>query len=55
MRLIQITNEITNEQISLLTKEGYIASTTIGYGLNALSRAGIYAQGEYYQAFFSYL
>jgi len=43
---------ITNEQISLLTKEGYIASTSIGYGLNALSKAGIYAQGEYYQAFF---
>ncbi|MGG3306566.1 hypothetical protein ABER23_03960 [Paenibacillus lautus] len=45
MRIIQVTNE----QISLLTKEGYIASTTIGYGLNALSRAGNYAQGKYYQ------
>lgn len=44
--------QIKNDQISLLIKEGYIASTSIGYGLNALSKAGIYAQGEYYQAFF---
>jgi hypothetical protein len=48
MRQIQIKND----QISLLIKEGYIASTSIGYGLNALNRAGISAQGEYYQAFF---
>lgn len=47
-----ISIPITNEQLSLLIKEGYIASTSIGYGLTALTKAGLHAQGEYYQAFF---
>lgn len=52
--MIQIQKQIPikHEQASLLIKEGYIASTSIGYGLNALRKAGIHMQGEYYQAFF---
>lgn len=52
MRLIQTQIPITDVQASLLIKEGYIAYTSIGYGLSALRRAGIHMQGEYYQAFF---
>ncbi|AZH30497.1 hypothetical protein [Paenibacillus sp. M-152] len=37
---------------SLLIKEGYLASTSIGYGLTSLRKAGVHKKGEYYQSFF---
>lgn len=43
---------INEQQFSLLIKEGYLASSSIGYGLSSLRRAGTHLKGEYYQAFF---
>jgi hypothetical protein len=43
---------ITNEQISLLIKEGHIASTCLGQGLTALRKASMERKDYYYQAFF---
>lgn len=43
---------LKDEEIGLLIKEGYLASSAIGHGLNTLRKSGIHAQGEYYLAFF---
>lgn len=48
----QLVMKNSDQEFSLLIKEGYLASSSIGHGLTALRKAGTHAKGEYYQAFF---
>ena len=38
-----------------LANEGYLTSSLLGNGLNALRKADLYNKGLYYQAFFHFL